>query len=663
MQQKEVEKLKKMANAIRFLSLDMITKAKSGHPGLPMGTAELSSVLFAKHLRFAAKYPTWENRDKFILSAGHGSALLYSLLHLTGYENISLNEIKNFRQLNSKTAGHPEYNLLNGIETTTGPLGQGLGTAVGIAISDKIKASKLSEKIINNKIYVLTGDGCLMEGISEEAISLAGTLGLNNLIVIWDNNNITIDGTATMTNSVNMQARFRANNWNVLQIKNGYNIKEIDKILTKARKSKKPTFIDVKTIIGKGYPELENKSSVHGSPLTEEQVKQAKILANYPLTPFEIPTQIKNDWEKVGKQYEPQVKDWNKQITHLTKKQREFLSTIQTKKIPNLNNIFTKLKTEFQNTNFAKATRNANGIILEQITPAINNLIGGSADLTGPTFTKNKYTKEINKQNFDGNYISYGIREHEMSACMNGLSLGGFKAYGSTFLTFFDYLKPALRLSALMHQDTIYIFTHDSFFVGEDGPTHQPIEHLASLRAIPNINVIRPADAIETCDAWQIAIQETTKPTILILSRQSTPLLPHRDIKTNYVSKGAYVISDFEKHKENLLTLIASGSEVNIALQVKNLLLSKHNINSKVVSMPSMNLFEDQSDKYKKSVIDRDETITISIEAGSTFGWHKYADINIGLDRFGKSAPAHNLQTDFGFSPEQIVKRIIKEIK
>lgn len=661
MQQKEIEKINKMANAVRFLSLDMITKAKSGHPGLPMGTAELTTTLFAKHLKFSPLYPKWENRDRFILSAGHGSALLYSLLYFNGYSDITLDDIKNFRSLGSKTAGHPEYGNLLGIETTTGPLGQGIATSVGIAIAEKVKQAKLSSQIIDNKVYVLAGDGCLMEGISEEAISLAGTLKLNNLIVIWDDNNITIDGNATIANTVDMKARFKANNWNIFEIKNAYDIDEIDSVLTLAKSSDKPAFIDAHTVIGKGYAPVENSASVHGTPLTEDQVIEAKKLANYPTTPFEIPSDVLEFWSEFATRNNETAKTWFDNVEKLDNDKKDFIKTISGSKETNIDKVFEELKEKFASEKYEKATRNANGAILEYITPYIKNLIGGTADLCGPTCVKTTHTKEITAQNFDGNFIHFGIREHEMSAAMNGLCLSGFKAFGSTFFTFLDYLKPALRLSALMHLAPVYVFTHDSFLIGEDGPTHQPIEHLASLRSMPNINVIRPADAIESVEAWQIAIAEKTKPTAIMFSRQSAPMVRDGNLSENMVAKGAYVISDFAPTGKHLMTIIATGTEVYTAIKVQKIIREKHGINSRVVSMPSMNLFDIQSDEYKESVI-APETITVSIEAGSTFGWSKYAEINIGIDTFGASAPAEDLRKHFGFTPEQIAEKIMSEI-
>lgn len=661
MQQKEIEKINKMANAVRFLSLDMITKAKSGHPGLPMGTAELATTLFAKHLKFSPLYPKWENRDRFILSAGHGSALLYSFLYFNGYSDITLDDIKNFRTLGSKTAGHPEYGNLLGIETTTGPLGQGIATSVGIAIAEKVKQAKLSPQIIDNKVYVLAGDGCLMEGISEEAISLAGTLKLNNLIVIWDDNNITIDGNATIANNVDMKARFKANNWNIFEIKNAYDIDEIDSVLTLAKSSDKPAFIDAHTVIGKGYTPVENSASVHGTPLSESQVIEAKKLANYPTNPFEIPSEVLEFWSEFANRNNETAKTWFDNVEKLDDDKKDFIKTISGSKETNIDKAFEELKEKFASEKYEKATRNANGAILEYITPYIKNLIGGTADLCGPTCVKTTHTKEITSENFDGNFIHFGIREHEMSAAMNGLCLSGFKAFGSTFFTFLDYLKPALRLSALMHLAPVYVFTHDSFLIGEDGPTHQPIEHLASLRSMPNINVIRPADAIESVEAWQIAIAEKTKPTAIMFSRQSAPMVRDGNLSENMVAKGAYVISDFTSTGEHLMTIIATGTEVYTAIKVQKIIREKHGINSRVVSMPSMNLFDIQSDEYKESVI-APETITVSIEAGSTFGWSKYAEINIGIDTFGASAPAEDLRKHFGFTPEQIAEKIMSEI-
>ncbi len=662
MQQKEIIKIQNMANAVRFLSIDMITKAKSGHPGLPMGMAEVATVLFSRHLKFSASYPKWENRDRFILSAGHGSALLYSILYLSGYKDITLDDIKNFRQLGSKAAGHPEYGLLDGIETTTGPLGQGIATGVGIALGNKIKEQKLGSDIINNKVYVLVGDGCLMEGISEEAISFAGTLNLNNLIVLWDDNNITIDGQATIANKVDMKARFKANNWDVLEIIDGYDIEEIDNILSKARNCLKPVFIDIHTTIGKGCKELENTSTVHGTPLSPEQVIESKIQIGYPIESFKIPDDIKNDWLNVGNKNIESINEWNKKVEHLDKHKQKILNNLYSIDNTDLSEIFLNIKKKFIDANFSKATRNANTVILEDISDYLQNMIGGSADLSTPTGVKTNKTISITANNFDGNFVNYGIREHLMGAVLNGLSLSGFKAFGSTFLTFSDYLKPALRLSTLMKLSPIYIFSHDSIFVGEDGPTHQPVEHLAAIRSIPNVNVIRPADAIETLEAWEIALYAKSKPTVIILSRQAAPIIRNDLNIENKVQRGAYIVSDKKEAKNHNMIIIATGTEVNLSINIQKILLEKYNINASVVSMPSIYLFELQDEKYKKDIIPETVT-TVSIEASSTFGWSKYAKINIGIDEFGTSAPGNDVAEYMNFKAEKIIEKILLEIK
>lgn len=656
MQQKEIQALKNMANTVRFLSLDMITKAKSGHPGFPMGMAKVSSVLFAKHLNFSTLYPKWENRDRFILSAGHGSSLLYSLLYLVGYKDINLDDLKNFRQLGSKTTGHPEYKLLDGVETTTGPLGQGIATAVGIAMASKIKNEKLGN-LIDNKVYVLAGDGCLMEGISEEAISFAGAFNLNNLIVLWDNNNITIDGKTDITTKTNMQLRFKANGWETFEIKNGYDIEEIDATLNLAKNSKKPAFIDIHTIIGKGYSKVENTSTIHGSPLSEEQLVEAKIESGYNIEPFTINEATLKYCREAGNRNDKIAEEWYKNISSLNTEQKAFLNSLEGKYSYNLDETFTNLKKYFIDDNFEKATRNANAIILEKFNIQLPYMIGGSADLSTPTCVKTKETKNITKENFTGNFIPYGIREHLMGAVMNGLNISGIRTFGSTFLTFSDYLKPAIRLSALMKQNVIYLFTHDSVFVGEDGPTHQPIEQLAGLRSIPNINIIRPADAIESVEAWEIAIKSLDTPTAIIFSRQKTPLIRNVLTKENKSIKGAYIISQADKNKLQNITLIATGTEVATAIEVQKILLNEYFLNSSVVSMPSFYLFDKQAMEYQKNIIPPNTT-TISIEASSTFGWSKYAKINIGIDEFGTSAPGEKLKTYFNFTPNAIATKI-----
>ncbi|MDR2098735.1 MAG: transketolase, partial [Rickettsiales bacterium] len=586
MQAKQAEKLRNMADAVRFLSIDMVTKAKSGHPGMPMGAAELATVLFARHLRFSAKNPRWANRDRFILSAGHGSALLYSLLYLSGYGDISLADLKCFRSLGAKAAGHPEYGMLAGIETTTGPLGQGVATAVGMALANKIRHAR-GEKI-DGKIYVLAGDGDLIEGVSEEAVSLAGSLRLDNLVVLWDDNGITIDGRTAAATATDMKARFRANGWNVFEVTDGHDVAEIDAVIARAKKSAKPAFVAVKTTIGKGLPEVENTSGVHGSPLSEAQSAKAREKCCWPHAPFEVPADVLSNWRAVGG-----ARDREAARSAIFLPDRGIVAAKKS---------IEKLKRRFIREGFAKATRDASGAVLAAIVPEMPELIGGSADLSEPTRAETAASRPVTRRDFSGNYVRYGIREHGMAAAMNGLALSGFRPYGATFLTFSDYMRPALRLSALMRLPVAYVFTHDSVFLGEDGPTHQPVEHIAALRAMPNLNVIRPADAVETAEAWEIALSAADTPTAILLSRQTTPLL-RENAAGNLTAKGAYVIAEAAKGARHM-TLIATGTEVALALEARKMLLAVHGINARVVSMPSWFLFEQQSARYKAATID-----------------------------------------------------------
>ncbi|MDR1477083.1 MAG: transketolase [Rickettsiales bacterium] len=643
MQGEDFGKLQKMADAVRFLAADMVGAARSGHPGLPMGAAEFATALFARHLRFAAAHPAWERRDRFVLSAGHASAMLYSLLWLAGYKDITLDDLKKFRQIGAKTAGHPEYGMLAGIETTTGPLGQGLGTAVGMAIANRIKEALARGK--HGKVWVLAGDGCLMEGISEEAISLAGTLGLSNLIVLWDDNDTVIDGRARDVQAADMKARFKACGWDIFE-SDGYDFAEIDAAFEKAKAANRPAFVAIKTIIGKGAPAVEGSAAAHGSPLTPEQLTEARRARKWDYAPFEIPADILKEWRAVGAKYESEAVADEKATKPAER--------------PDLGSTFAALKKKFIADDYSKATRAASGEVLAAIVPKVPDLIGGTADLAEPTFTKPASSSTISRNDFAGNFIEYGIREHEMAACMNGLALAGFRPYGGTFLVFSDYMKPALRLSALMRLGAIYVLTHDSIFLGEDGPTHQPVEHIAALRAVPNLNVMRPADAIETAEAWEVALASESTPCAILLSRQAVPLA-RKSAGENMLAKGAYTISEAAAGKPKLLTLISTGSEVSLALEVQKLLLEKHGMNSAAVSMPSWFLFEKQSEEYRESVVDR-ETVCVSIEAASTFGWERWADIKIGLDTFGASGKADAVRVRFGFTPEQIAKKILAEL-
>ena len=558
-----------LANCIRFLSIDAIQKANSGHPGMPMGMADVVTILFKNFLRFNPKNPDWLNRDRFVLSAGHGSMLLYSLLYLTGYKSISLNDIKRFRKLNSICAGHPEYHPKTGIETTTGPLGQGIANAVGFAIAEEILKRKLGKEIINHKTYVLAGDGCLMEGISHEAMSLAGHLKLKNLVMLFDNNSISIDGPTSLAVSDNFKKRFEGYGWDYILI-NGHNEKEIFKALKKVQNSKKPTVISCKTKIGYGSPNKSGKSSSHGSPLGLEEIKLVRKSLSWNNKPFQIPKKILSEWKKIGKKGEKIQTKWDK----VYKNRKEKIDKI-------LKNNFTKiLKKEKQvaiNENKNIASRKSSELTLNALTKENNTLIGGSADLAGSNNTKTKHHKIIKPNDFNGDYIHYGVREHAMSGIMNGLALhSNFIPYGGTFLIFSDYCKPSIRLSALMQQNVIYVMTHDSIGLGEDGPTHQPIEQLSGLRSIPNLNVFRPADRMETIECWQHALKSSKTPSILSLTRQNLDPIRKKYSSINKCSLGAYEI--LRTRKKINLTIFASGSEVSLAIEASHKLAKDQSI-------------------------------------------------------------------------------------
>ena len=642
-----------LANCIRFLSIDAVQKANSGHPGMPMGMADVATVLFKNFLRFNPKNPDWLNRDRFVLSAGHGSMLLYSLLYLTGYKSISINNIKKFRQLNSICAGHPEYHPKTGIETTTGPLGQGISNAVGFAIAEEILKNKLGKDLINHKTYVLAGDGCLMEGISHEAMSLAGHLKLKNLVMLFDNNSISIDGPTNLAVSDNFKKRFEGYGWDYISI-NGHNEKEIFKALKKVQKAKKPTVISCKTKIGYGSPNKSGKASSHGSPLGVDEIKLVRKALNWKTQPFDIPNKILNEWRKIGQRGEILEKKWNKA---LKRKKIKFNQTLK-------NNFTTVLKKEKENAikePKSLATRKCSEMTLNALTKQKNNLIGGSADLAGSNNTKTKNHKIIKPGDFTGDYIHYGVREHAMSGVMNGIALhSNLIPYGGTFLIFSDYCKPSIRLSALMKKRVIYIMTHDSIGLGEDGPTHQPIEQLSGLRAIPNLNVFRPADRIETIECWEHALKSSKTPSVLSLTRQNLNPVRKTYPNKNLCSLGAYEV--LRTNKKINLTILASGSEVNLALDVSHK-LAKDKIYSKVISMPCMELFELQSKSYKNKILEETK-FKISIEAGSSDCWKKYVGDNgiaFGIDEFGKSAPYKDIYKYFGLESTNI-KNITKKL-
>ena len=656
-------KFNQLSNAIRFLSIDAVQKANSGHPGMPMGMADVATVLFKYHLRFNPKNPNWINRDRFILSAGHGSMLLYSLLYLTGYKSISIDDIKNFRQLNSICAGHPEFKKGTGIETTTGPLGQGLGNAVGMAIAEEILRKKFGQTLINNKTFVIASDGDLMEGISHETMSLAGHLNLKNLIVFFDNNKISIDGSTSLSVSDNYKKRFESYGWNFLEI-NGHNEKQISEAITKASKANKPTVISCKTIIGFGSPNKSGKASSHGSPLGDEEIVLVRKKLKWNSEPFEIPEDILNAWRKIG---EKGIKLEEKWQEALNKKNSNIKSALRDtyieSNLKDLEDLIKNEKTKYFESKPSMATRQCSSVAIESISNILPQLIGGSADLSGSNNTKTNNSKVINSKNFDGNYIHYGVREHGMASVMNGLALySGLIPYGGTFLIFSDYCKPSIRLSALMGLKVIYIFSHDSIGLGEDGPTHQPIEQLTGLRAIPNLNVFRPADINETLECWEIALKSKNTPSVIALSRQKLPYINPGLSEKNGCENGAYIVK-ITSH-DSKVTLIASGSEVELALKTQ-IELKKNNIDSKVVSMPCQELFDKQSDNFKKNILDEDSLI-VTIEAGNVSSWKKYLGgkgISLGIDKFGESAPYKEVYEHLNLSTEKIVNVIQEQLR
>ena len=653
--EEEIKKYLAMANAIRFLSADAVENAKSGHPGMPMGVAEVVTILFAKHLKFNPENPEWKNRDRFILSAGHGSMLMYSLLYLLGYPKISMDHIKSFRKVNSPAAGHPEFGELPGIETTTGPLGQGLGNGLGMAISEKIMRQRYGKNVFNHYTYILAGDGCLMEGISHEFASLAGHLNLSNLVLIYDDNKISIDGPTSLTMSDNTLERFNALGWHTTSI-DGYNLEEVDSALTNAKLDPRPSLISCQTLIGYGAPNKQNTAGSHGAPLGEEEIQMAKKNMKWNYDKFVLPEQVKKDWEEIGKRNIELSKEWEKQnsltLNNIKKINDELLNNIERGKKESIN-YFLKNKENI-------ATRKSSEIVLEFMNKYNLNLLGGSADLTGSNNTFVKSMHKITKTDFKGNYIHWGVREHCMAAAMNGIALHGFLIpYGGTFLVFSDYCRPSIRLSALMRKRVIYVFTHDSIGLGEDGPTHQPIEHLSSLRDIPNLKVFRPCDSIETAECWALALANKDGPSVLALSRQNLKLLRNEKFNNeeNYSNYGAYIILDFETPDINI---IASGSEVEIAVEASKKLNEK-NVKARVISMPCMELFNENNMEYRKTIFN--DTKNIFIEAGTMQSWAQYMnseDVFIGLKSFGLSGPAKDVYEHFQITVDRVIKEVTK---
>ena len=652
------------AAAIRTLTLDAVAAANSGHSGMPMGMADVATVLFEKHLKFDASAPNWPDRDRFILSAGHGSMLIYSLLYLTGYSAVTLDEIKNFRQLGAKTAGHPENFLIDGVETTTGPLGQGIANAVGFAMAEEIQRAHYGKKVVDHYTYVIAGDGCLMEGISQEAIGLAGRHQLGKLIVFWDNNNITIDGTVELSDRTNQVQRFKASGWQVLEI-DGHDPKAIDEAIEAAKKSKKPSMIACKTHIALGHA-AQDTSKGHGALTDPEQLQAAKDAYGWTGGPFEVPADIKSQWEEIGARGKSEREAWEARFAELSQQKQDRFNRAYALDAPKkLSAAIKALKKQVSEEQPKVATRKSSEMALAVINPLMPETVGGSADLTGSNNTKTGDLGVFDTDNRKGRYVYWGIREHGMAAAMNGMALhGGMRPYGGTFFCFTDYARPAMRLAALSKIPTVFVMTHDSIGVGEDGPTHQPVEHLAICRATPNTYVFRPADTVETAEAWEIAITAKETPSVLALTRQNLPTVRTEHKLTNMVEKGAYVLAEAENKRQ--VILIATGSEVSVAMEAKAK-LEAEGIGTRVVSMPCMELFAEQDEAYRRKVLPAGPVrvgIEAAVRAGGWDRWllgergqEKKAGF-VGMDRFGASAPAGELFEKFGITAEGTVAKV-----
>ncbi|WKW49395.1 transketolase [Rhodomicrobium lacus] len=644
-----------LANAIRALSMDAVEAANSGHPGMPMGMADVAAVLFTKFLKFDASAPKWPDRDRFVLSAGHGSMLLYSLLYLTGSPDVTIEEVKKFRQLHSKTPGHPEYGHTQGVETTTGPLGQGISTAVGMAIAERLLAARFGDKVVDHHTYVIAGDGCLMEGISHEAIDLAGHLKLNKLIVLWDDNSISIDGSTSLSTSTDQVKRFEAAGWNAVRV-DGHNAEEVEAAIARAKTSDKPTLIACKTIIGFGAPNKQGSEKTHGAPLGKDEIAAAREFLGWPYPPFEVPEPILSTWRAAGSRGKAEHAAWHERLSQLPEGERAHFEQLLAGEVPAS---VKEALDAFIAKNVAEkpklATRKSSENVLQVINDTTDITIGGSADLTHSNYTITKGMKSVTPDDFTGRYIHYGIREHVMGAAMNGIALhGGFVPYGGTFLVFSDYLRGSIRLSALMGLRVLYVLTHDSIGVGEDGPTHQPIEHLAGLRALPNVNVFRPADVVETAEAYEIALASKHTPSVLALSRQNLPTVRTEASSENLTAKGAYVLRGDARAPRDV-TLIATGSEIELAVSAAEQLAAE-GVKAVVVSAPCFELFEAQPDAYRAEVLGT--APRVGIEAAGRFGWDRWIGDKgafIGMSGFGASGPATQVYKEFGITVEAVI--------
>jgi transketolase len=648
-----------LANAIRFLAIDAVEKAKSGHPGLPMGMADVATVLFSRFLKFDPSDPTWPDRDRFVLSAGHGSMLLYALLHLTGYEGVTTDELKAFRQWGSKTPGHPEYGHTPGVETTTGPLGQGIATAVGMALAERLLNARFGDDFVDHHTYVIAGDGCLMEGLSHEAISLAGHLRLNRLIVLFDDNDISIDGPTSLSCSDDQLGRFEASGWTASRV-DGHDPKAITAAIERARNNDRPSLIACRTVIGFGAPNRQGTEKAHGAPLGAEEVAKTRLALDWPYEPFQIPGHIAEQWRKIGARGQAARRDWVERTRRFNTVPRSPFHDALNRKLPcEYIEAIAQLREGFGAERPTIATRQASQLVIDAIAESLPNLLGGSADLTHSNLTRAKTQRPVQRNAFDGNYVHYGIREHAMAAAMNGIALhGGFIPYGGTFLTFADYSRPAIRLAALMGIRVIHVMTHDSIGLGEDGPTHQPVEHLAALRAIPNLLVFRPGDAVETAEAWDWTLRSEASPSVLCLSRQALPAFREATGNANLVARGAYVLIEPADGRD--VTLIATGSEVSIAIEAAKL-LAKDNVRAAVVSAPCFDLFRLQPREYRAGVLGI--APRIGVEAAVEGDWaHWLGDSGefVGMTGFGASAPAEVLYREFGITREAVATAALR---